>query len=159
MSTSYTETAACAQRIYDLLNIPTSAARQLKLSGRLPELPAVTLRDLLPAISWGQLGEGQRERLSSTIQSRLRMLRERLVRQYQQMTEQIHSLEHIGVPDLDTEDRLTLMYESSYHRFLDELRQRLIKALSSKPGGVDNRSNNTRGGFGDVSPPPPPHSS
>lgn len=153
MSTEYAEILSCADRISRLLGPHSETSPSLITSRRLPEMPDVILRDLIPPYVYERLEESKRVKLSFVLQTRLSVLKDRFIQQYWQLAERHFSLSHCGVGDIEVEAGLLQIYEVRYSRCLDDVRTILEKVLARNPYIKDNRGSNTRGGFGDVSPP------
>jgi len=152
MTSSYTQAAASAKKIMDLLGTGMRAGTRLALSGRSPNMPHSGLRDLCSPSSYEGIGESARTRISKVLDRQLSCLRDHFMRHFWQMAEQQHSLEEYGMPDVEVEDSLLLICESRYNRCLEDICSLLSRYLT-RPGASMTDNSNTRGGFGDVSPP------
>jgi hypothetical protein len=151
MSSTYTKIAECAQRISQVVYSHEDLQPPMTTSGRSPVLPEAALHDLIPAHLYEQLDATTRVRLSDVLQERLLTFRDYLWRQYSDLTGQHRSLVICGLNDLDMEKSLIQIFETRYKAYLDEVRGVLKRLVKRGPCDFDNR--NTRGGFGDVSPP------
>jgi hypothetical protein len=152
MSTAYIEIAACADRIAKVVGSSTRG-QPLALSGRSPHLPVVTLNELLAKSTFDRLEPIKRLRITEALSEPLKELRHRLTRQFWQIAEQHYSLSECGLPDPIIEAQLVESFEATYSRFLNQLRTRLQQLLERLSTSKDWDNRNTRGGFGDVSPP------
>jgi hypothetical protein len=149
MSTQYASIAACATKIFESVGHCDKNASPLTMSGKEPTLPAVDLEELLP--KGHTLDPDTRARLWNVVRVRLSSLREHFLRQYWQTSRQLYSTRHLGLDDSEVESHHLRIYESQYDRCLEDVTRLLAKLLSRLAQPVDHR--NTRGGFGDVSPP------
>jgi hypothetical protein len=146
--------AACAERISQVVRSSTRVNEDawMVTSGKMPNMSAAELCDLLPPRMHERLDAAMRLRISSALQERLRLTRSRLKRQYTQMVGRYHSMNHLGMTDAELEDSLVGIFEMRYQKSLADIRVMLAKLLAHyEQGSTENR--NTRGGFGDVSPP------
>ena len=152
MSTAYSDILACAQRIIEAVGISPAGGKRLTLSGRIPYLPATPLSDLMSRPAYEQLEDTVRTQLAGIVLSKLSVLRDRSISRFQEMCGRLHSASHSGLLDIDVETRLIQAVETRYHRCIDDIRTLLARVLAQQScSQPDNR--NTRGGFGDVSPP------
>jgi hypothetical protein len=154
MPNSYSDIHACSHRLLEMLGSGNDTTPTLVSTGRLPAMPDVTLHDLLSVSAVEQLDKATRSRLSNILQQRLSALRDRFVQQYSRLVSQHRSMRDCGLADTDVETSLLRLIETKYHSFIEEVRRMLSKVLTPQTRNMaDIRSNNTRGGFGDVSPP------
>jgi hypothetical protein len=152
MSSNYTQILACARSILEAIGpCAESEKHHLTLSGRSPYLRDVPSIELLARRDWDRLDNETRSRLSVVVQGGLSTLRDRLLRRYRQLAEQLYSPLESGMSDLEIENWLIQTFEARYDRSLDEIRSMFAKAIWRTKETVDNR--NTRGAFGDVSHP------
>jgi hypothetical protein len=156
--TTYIDMSAATQKIIDsarsimeVLGPIAEPGGRLTLSERSPNLPMTTLQDLLSPTEYAGLDIKLRSRLSSVLHEALTIMRDRTKCRYWQMTEQLFSLQDLGLSDFDVENRLLLKYETRYQHCLDDIGRLLARTLTRERCSIDSR--NTRGGFGDVSPP------
>jgi hypothetical protein len=153
MSSMYAEIVQTTRKIIDIVGPCSKAGRKLALSGNLPHMPDVTLQDLLSTSAYMRLQAPVRSQVSEIIRATLMPLRDRSLQRYRTVAAQLHSVEESGMPDSEMEMSLIHMYEVRYQKTIDSLRRMLARLLDTPSSAPDNR--NTRGGFGDVSPPLP----
>ena len=151
MTDTYSEIAACAQRVLKLLGPQGDVATGLPTTGRSPAMQDVSLIDLLSPRVYEGIDASKRSQISNVLQRRLPALRGRLQHQYSKMILQHHSSATYGVSDLELEGCLIGVIETRYQSFLDQVRAVLERSLARRSSDIENR--NTRGGFGDVRPP------
>jgi len=152
MSDLYTEVIDCARRIARAVGTCADTSQSLALSGRFLDLPVADLGSLLSSSTYERLPSSVRSRIEASLHDRVSSLQDHSRRRYRQMVEQQHSLEHCGLPDGEVEEKLAQAVEERYRRCIVDIRNMLAALLGRSLTAVDNR--NTRGGFGDVSPPP-----
>jgi hypothetical protein len=152
MSNTYASIVSCADRIAALLGPTSVAGVKVVSSGRLPKLPEVHLEDLLVESAVQQIDHLTRSRLAAALHKHFSSLRSQLSGCWH-TAEQPYSLKDVGFGDFDLESRLIDSYEARYYRCIDQVREILAKILARDIRASDSRSNNTRGGFSDVSPP------
>ena len=151
MSIAYANVAACAKRIVELVGTCAETDPKLTLSGRSPSFPVIALQTLLPRLAYERLDLSKRGRVSDVLARCLTSLQDRFTRQFWREIESLYSPRNTGMSDAEVEAGLVRMYETRYDRCLEDVRALLSRLLSSERAQIDTR--NTRGGFGDVSPP------
>ena len=140
-----------AQNILASLGACTGLSSKLELSGRSPNLPTVSLQHLLEAEMHDGMSPSARLRTSVVLDRHLSRLRGRFMTRYHELSEQLYSTAYIGLSDADVEHDLLQAFESRYNVYLADLRKMLARVLRCHRSDADHR--NSRGGFGDVSPP------
>jgi len=151
MSTAYDQIVDCANNILEVMGTCGYASVQLSTSGRLPQFPVVTIADLVPPSAYERLDPSVRSRVSDVVDRRLASLRLQSRKHYLNLAETLLSAENFGMRDVDVESQIIDMFELSYRRSHDDLRCSLTRLLARSSNTLEYR--NTRGGFGDVSPP------
>lgn len=149
--TAYSEIAASASRIMDILGPCGNNEQKMTLSGRSPNLPKETFPSLAKHAMFDQLDASTRMRLAVVVDERVTSVRDHTLRQYWKVAEELHSLRQIGMAELDQETRLIKSFENVYQRFLNSVRVMLSSAVSRQ--ACEPADRNARGGFGDVSTP------
>ena len=139
---------AFAQKIIDAVGACASTPL-LELTGQLPNLPIVTIRDLLDDLTWSRMPSSVQSRLSFLVDGSLAQQRSRTIERYQDTARQLHSSADAALQDSEVETRLIDVFETQYRRHVDRVRTMLVRHLASHKSGPTN----PRGGFGDVSPP------
>jgi len=152
MSDAYSKISACAESIFKIVGPCSDADLMLCITGVSPAMVEVDLEDLIPPALYERIDASTRHRISCVLQQRLSATRIRLERQYVEMVSQYRSMSHLGMADMDLEACLVRIFETRYDNWLEDVRKVLSKILAQRTCSIaDNR--NTRGGFGDVSPP------
>ena len=151
MAIAYADIAASAQKIMDVIGSCSPSFTNIESSGREPRLREVSLKEVLPAHTYEQLDVAIRSRLASIVQRHTKSLRERFLQRYWQMAQRHHSMSQYGLSDIEVEADLIRIHEVRYERFLNNMRDMLTRLLTRAANTTSDR--NTRGGFGDVSPP------
>jgi hypothetical protein len=147
---------ASTQSILDMLGPIRPSDQEMALSGRSPNLPNVTLRDLLDRSDYTQMSPAISERMTAVVGRQICEFRQYSMRHFGKLASQLRSLSHSGLSDVEVESQLIQVYETRYEGFLDEVRRLLVRSIVRRSHEADHR--NIRGGFGDVSPPPPTQS-
>lgn len=155
MSTTYAEIAACLQRISQAVGPCNTADDRLATTGRAPAMRPVDSVDLIGPVTYARLQPSTRDRITSVLQEKLSWLRSHIEQEYSNMIVQHRSLSLYGLDDVELETSLVRLFEKRYEDSVEEIRAVLAKLLSQQVHCSDSRSSNSRGGFGDVSPPPP----
>jgi hypothetical protein len=151
MSSAYTSIAESARKILEVLGPTRIGGAKLALSGQSPDFPGINLKAMLSATDYGHHSTVTKSRIATIVGDSIKSQQLRLTRQYWLMAEQLCLPAHSGLSDIEMETQLVQMFEYRWRQFLYDVRRTLQRVLARENYIAIDR--NTRGGFGDVSPP------